>query len=60
MSFHCQKFVNLIETLGEFHSKDLAGHLRKVDLNESGSLDFFAYVRWYVDKEDFMDSSEEV
>ena len=34
VSFHRQKFVELIETLGEsFHSEDMAGHLRKVDPN---------------------------
>ena len=44
------KFVDLIETLGEgFHGEELAGQLRKVDPNESGSLDRFAFVRWYVD-----------
>ena len=40
----------MIETLGEgFHGEELAGQLRKVDPNESGSLDRFAFVRWYVD-----------
>ena len=54
------KFVDLIETLGKgFHSEELAGHLRKVDSNESGSLDRFAFVRWYVDEEVSLDSAEE-
>ena len=40
------KFVDLIEKIGEgFHSDDLAGHLRKIDPNESGSLDRFSFVR---------------
>ena len=54
------KFVDLIETLGEgFHSEDLAGNLRKVDPNEIGSLERFVFVRWYVENEVSMDSSEE-
>ena len=45
------KFVDLIETLGEgFHSDDLAGHLQKLDPNESGSLDRFSFVRCYMDE----------
>ena len=60
MSFHRQKFVELIETLGEgFHSDDLAGNLRKVYPNKSGSLDRFAFVRWCVEKELSLDSAEE-
>ena len=36
------KFVDFIETLEEgFHSEELAGQLRKVDPNKSGSLDRF-------------------
>ena len=39
------KFVDSIETLVEgFHSEDLAVHLRKLDPNESGILDSFAFV----------------
>ena len=54
------EFVNFIETLREgFHSEEMAGHLRKVYPNESGSLDLFALVRWYVDKEVSLDSVEE-
>ena len=54
------KFVDLIGTLCEiFYSEELAGHLRKVDPNESGSLDRFAFVRWYVDNEVSLESSEE-
>ena len=53
-------FVDSIETLGEgFHSEDQAGHLRKVDPNESCSLDRFTFVRWYVDEEVSLDSAEE-
>ena len=54
------RFVDLIETLGEgFHSEELAGHRRKVYPNESGSLDRFAFLRWYVGKEVSLDSAEE-
>ena len=35
-------------------------HLQKVEPNESGSLDRFYFVRWYVDEEVSMDSTEEV
>ena len=46
--------------IGEgFYSEELAGHLRKVDPNESGRLDCLAFVRWYMDKEVSMDSAEE-
>ena len=54
------KFVDLIETLGEsFHSEDLAGHLHKLDPNESGSLDCFSFMRKYVEEEVYPDSAEE-
>ena len=33
--------------------------LNKVYPHESGSLDRFAFVRWYVDKEVSLDSTEE-
>ena len=53
-------FFDLIETLGEgFNSEDMAGHLREVYPNESGSLDHFIFVRWYVDKEVSLKSLEE-
>ena len=40
----------MIDTIGEgFHGEELAGHLRKVDLNESGSLGRFSFGWWYVD-----------
>ena len=43
------KFVALIEKIGKgFHSEELAGNIRKVDPNKSGSLERFAFVRWYV------------
>ena len=32
-----------------FHGEDLAGQLRKVDPNESGSLDHFSFVLCYVE-----------
>ena len=54
------KFVDLIETRGEgFYSEKVTGHLRKLDPNESCSLERFAFVRWYVDDEVSMDSVEE-
>ena len=37
----------------------MAGNLWKVHPNESGSLDRFSFVRWYVDKEVFLESSED-
>ena len=41
---------DLIEIIGVgFHGEDLAGQLRKVDLNESGSLDHFSFVMCYVE-----------
>ena len=50
-------FVDLIETLWEgFHSDELAGRLQKVDPNESGILDCFTFVGWYVDEEVYLDS----
>ena len=50
----------MIETLVEvFHSEELTGHLWKVDPKESGSLDRFDFVRWYVDEEVSLDLSEE-
>ena len=43
------KAFYLIDTIGEgFHSDNMVGHMQKVDPNESGSLDRFAFVRWYV------------
>ena len=44
------KFGDLIEIVGVgFHGDDLAGQLRKVDPNESGSLDHFFFVMCYVE-----------
>ena len=61
MSFHCQRKSELIETLGEgLRSEDLAGCLRIVNPNESGSLNRFAFVGWCVDEEVSLDSAEEV
>ena len=55
------KYVELIETIGGGgRSDELEGHLQKVYPNESSSLDRFAFVRWYVDKEVSLDSVEEV
>ena len=34
-------------------------HLQKLDPNESGSLDRFEFVRWYVDEEVSLGSTEE-
>ena len=54
------KVFELIETLEEgFESGDFDSHMWKVDLNESGRLDFFAFVRWYVVEEVSLDSVEE-
>ena len=53
-------FFDFIKTLGEvFYSEDLGDNLRKVYPNESGSLDHFAFVRWYVDEKVSLDSIEE-
>ena len=42
-------FGELIETIGVgVHGEDLVGQLRKVDPNESGSLDNFSFVMCYV------------
>ena len=50
MSSHHQSFFYLIESFWEsFHSEELAGNLRKLDTNDSGILDCFAFERWYVD-----------
>ena len=44
------KFGDLIEIIGVvFHDEDLAGQPRKVDPNESGSLDHFSFVMCYVE-----------
>ena len=44
------KFGDLIEIIGVgFHGEDPAGQLRKVDPNESGSLDNFSFVMCYVE-----------
>ena len=44
------KFGDLIEIIGVgFHGEELAGQLRKVDPNESGSLDHFSFVMCYVE-----------
>ena len=52
------KFFDWIETLGEgFHNEDLAGHMKKVDPNESVSLDCFDFAMWYVDREVSLDSA---
>ena len=34
---------------GEVHGEDLMVQMWKVDPNESGSLEHFPFVRWYVD-----------
>ena len=60
VSSHRQSFLTWLKHLrGGFHSEELAGYLRKVDPNESGSLYRFAFVRWYVEEEVSLDSAEE-
>ena len=60
----------MIGILGGRHVGGLAGRLQKLDPNESGSLDCFTFVRWYVelvevpggdklDEEVSMESTEE-
>ena len=50
----------MIATLGDvFNGKYMVVNMWKVDPNESGSLDCFACVRWYVDEEVYLDSVEE-
>ena len=44
---------------GGGNTEELAGNLRKLDPNKSGSLDHFAFVRWYVDEEVSLESAEE-
>ena len=47
---------DLIEELEEgFYIKDLACNMQKVYSNESGSLERFVFVRWYADKEVYLD-----
>ena len=49
--FPSSNFVHMIETLGwGFYNEELAGHLHKVESNESGSLDRFEFLRCYVDE----------
>ena len=47
-----------IDAWGGFHSKWMAGHMRKLDPNESGSLDHFTFVMWYVDKKVSLESPD--
>ena len=44
---------------GGSNSEGMVGHMRKVDLNESGSFERFSFVRCYVDEEVSLDSVEE-
>ena len=37
----------------------MVGHLWKLEPNESSILDRFDFVRWYMDEEIYMESSEE-
>ena len=54
------KFVGFIKTLEDcFHSENLVDQLRKLDPNESGSLERFDFVGWYVYKEVALESAEE-
>ena len=41
-----------------FHGEDLAGQLRKVDPNESGSLDHFSFLVCYVELFDGPDGNK--
>ena len=53
-------FVDFIEILGEgFHNGELASQLQKLDPDESGSLESFAFVRWYMDEDVSLESVEE-
>ena len=50
----------MVETLGGcFHSDEFAYNLWKVDPNESGSLDRFAFVKCYVEEEVSLESAED-
>ena len=52
------KFEDLIEIIGVgFHGEDLAGQPRKVDPNQSGSLDHFSFVMCYVDSRETSSSN---
>ena len=42
-----------------FIVRKLAVHMRKLDTNESSSLDRFPFVTWYVDEEVSLESSDE-
>ena len=43
------KFVDLVEKLGEgFHGGELEFQLQEADPNESGSLNCFDFMRWYM------------
>ena len=54
-----QSGINILTPGKGFHSEELPGHLWKVDPNESGILEHFAFVRWNLDKEVSLDSVEE-
>ena len=50
----------MIETLWEvFHSKELACNVQKLNPYESGIMDRFAFVSWYMDEEVSMESAGE-
>ena len=54
------KPADLIEIIEDsFYCEELAVHMWILYPNESGSLYCFAFVRWYVDKEIYIDSAEE-
>ena len=55
------KFVELIETIGGGggHSYKLVGNMGVLYPNEISSLDHFDFVRWYIDEEVSLDSTEE-
>ena len=51
LSSHLMKLegVMIVSLYPRLHGKDLAGQLRKVDPNESGSLEHFSFVMCYVE-----------
>ena len=53
------KFGDFIEIIGVgFHGEDLAGQLRKVDPNESGSLNHFYFLMCYVELFEGLDGNK--
>ena len=44
---------------GGVHGEELEGHLQKVYPNESGSLERFAFMKWYIDEEVSLEYTDE-